>query len=684
MRASASSVRTIGKAVLAATALLVFLSVCEAADLPLVRVVLSTAGLAQFTYAGAVAGGSSVDLTVRLDQVDDVLKSLTVFDRASGVGAVTLPGKAPLAELFRDLPFGPDALNSPAALLNALVGAEVEIAGPVSAKGRIFRVEPEKTALPNNGGTVERHRLSLMTDRGIVQAVLEDLTTLRFADAQAQAQLDRALSGLIENRAKDRRLVSIGFLGEGTRTVAVSYTAAAPVWKTAYRLVLPKTGDKARLQGWAVLENMTGGDWKDVDLVLVSGNPVALHQSLYTAFFAERPEVPVETAARVVPRVDDADEPSPPRKSASLPPPAAAPAPHRFAAKAAGPGDSAAPGGVPYSADTIGASAQAAAAEEGATQVLYRFPAKLSLASGHTMMVPFVDRETTATRTWLYQPATSLRHPLAAVRLRNDGEGGLPAGIVTAYEVSAEGTVDFVGDARLPLLSKGAAKFVTFALDVKTAIRREDKGVARTVFGKAVDGTLTLTVRSRHAIDYEITAPPDEDREIVVEESRVEGWKPIEADTEETPSSYRRTVAVPKGKTVKASLVVEHVDGETVMLADLDAEQMLARIVGLQNESPQLKDAIARLGAIVGEINQARARRAQLAAERKKIADDQARIRGNLQSVGRDTDLGRRYIDTLGKQEARLAEIDRLDQELEAGIAAKRQAAVELAKRLTL
>ena len=83
-----------------------------------------------------------------------------------------------------------------------------------------------------------------------------------------------------ENRAKERRRLSIGFLGQGTRQVAISYVVPAPVWKTAYRLVLPKEASKARLQGWAVLENLTGGDWKDVDLVLVSGNPVTLHQPL--------------------------------------------------------------------------------------------------------------------------------------------------------------------------------------------------------------------------------------------------------------------------------------------------------------------------------------------------------------------------------------------------------------------
>ena len=661
------------------------LASAQAADLPLARVVLSTAGLAQFIHAGSITGGSSVDLTVRLDQVDDILKSLTVFDKEGAVGAVSLPGKAPLAELFRDLPFGPDALDSPTALLNALTGSEIEIAGPVNAKGRVFRVEPEEIALPNNGGTLTRHRLTLMTENGLVQAVLEQATTLRFTDAQAKAQIERALAGLTENRAKERRALSIGFLGQGTRNVAFSYVVAAPVWKTAYRLVLPKEGGKARLQGWAVIENLTGGDWTDVDLVLVSGNPVALRQQLYTAFFADRPEVPVTTSTRLVPRTDDAaEEPAGqrPRAQAAA---KAAPVPQMAQLqRSIAPAGGGAPA-PPALADALGAAAQAAEAEEASTQLLYRFPAKVSLATGHTMMVPFVDREVTASRTWLYQPETAARRPLAAVRLRNDGDSGLPAGIVTTYDSGADGNINYVGDAQLPLLPKGTFKFVTFALDAKTDIRRDDKGVQRTTLGKAVNGVLTLTTRSRHTIAYEVTAPADEDREIIVEEVRLEGWTPAaDSKVEETPTRFRYRIAAPKGQTTKASLSVERTDSETVVLTSLGPEEILTRIRGLQNESPALKDAVTKLGAVVADINKARAQRAQLEAERKKIGEDQDRIRRNLQSVGQGSDLGRQYIDTLKSQESRLAEIARTDQALEADIDAKRKNAEQIARQLTL
>jgi hypothetical protein len=102
---------------LVSTVVLAFGCSVQAAELPLTRVVLSTSGVAQFTHSGPVAAGSTVEVAVRLDQVDDILKSLVVFDKAGAIGPVSLPGKAPLAELFRDLPFGPDALDSSRALL---------------------------------------------------------------------------------------------------------------------------------------------------------------------------------------------------------------------------------------------------------------------------------------------------------------------------------------------------------------------------------------------------------------------------------------------------------------------------------------------------------------------------------------------------------------------------------------
>src|SRR5450759_2334607 len=127
----------------------------------------------------------------------------------------------------------------------------------------------------------------------------------------------------------------------------------------------------------------------------------------------------------------------------------------------------------------------------------------------------------------------------------------------------------------------------------------------------------------------------------------------------------------------------QRIDSETVVLTSLGAEDILARIRGLQNENAAVKDTVGKLGTIVADINKARSRRTQLDAERKKIGEDQERIRQNLQSVGQGSDLGRQYIETLKKQEERLAEIARADHALEVDVAAKRLAAEQLTRQLS-
>ena len=302
------------------------------------------------------------------------------------------------------------------------------------------------------------------------------------------------------------------------------------------------------------------------------------------------------------------------------------------------------------------------------------------------MMVPFTDREISVARIWLYQPDIAPTYPLAAVRLKNDGDSALPAGIVTAFDVAADGGTNFVGDALLPLTPKDATRLATFALDTKTAIRRDDRGITLTALGKALNGTLTIQRRSRHTIDYEVTAPADEDREIVVEEARMPGWTPVDGAKgfEETPTRYRHTITAPKGKTAKASFATERLDTERVVLTELNVDDMLVRMSGLQNETPALKATVARLTALVQDMNKAKAQRGQLDEEREKIVNDQERVRSNLQSVGQASDLGRRYLTTLKTQEDRLGEIDKLDAGLEKEIAAKTKAAEEAVRQLTL
>ena len=151
----------------------------EAQELALKRVLISSGGLGYYEYEADVEGNAAVNLTVRLDQVDDVLKSLVVFDDKGGIGGLDLASQEPLAEIFRSLPFSADDLKSTPDLLAALRGAVVEVGGPRAISGRIVAVSEETSTTREGTQLSPRHRISLMTDRGLEQFILEDADSLR-------------------------------------------------------------------------------------------------------------------------------------------------------------------------------------------------------------------------------------------------------------------------------------------------------------------------------------------------------------------------------------------------------------------------------------------------------------------------------------------------------------------------
>ena len=140
----------------------------------------------------------------------------------------------------------------------------------------------------------------------------------------------------------------------------------------------------------------------------------------------------------------------------------------------------------------------------------------------------------------------------------------------------------------------------------------------------------------------------------------------------------------PKGKTTKATLYREHMDYESVTLSSLAPDRIVAAISGLENQTPALKEAIAKLGELATGIGKANAHRRALDAERQKIGGDQDRIRKNLASTGASSDLGRRYLDTLKNQEDRLAAIAAEEKTIEQDVAAKMKEAEGVAQALVL
>jgi len=659
--------------VVALVGLIAFPTFAFAQELALKRVMLSSGGLGYFEYEATVEGNATLKLTVSLDQVDDVLKSLVVYDDKGGVGGLSLPGREPLAQAFKDLPFDQHSLGSPAELLATLKGAEITVGGGRALAGRVVSVEEETVTLPGDKGTTKRTRVTLFTDRGLQQFILEDAENLQFADAALRAKIGQALLAIQGNRAKDARTLELATRGDGKRTVRVAYIVEAPVWKASYRLTLPAdaAAPRSALQGWAVVENLSGQDWKDVELTLVSGRPVAFRQALYNAYYVTRPEVPVEVAGRLMPGVDrggvDADQ-----RAKSMPMPTSpqyrAQQERSVAAPAAAPPPPPAP---------IAGGAEPIAASDAATQVVFKFPRAVSVENGRTLSIPIIDRQVPALRLALYQADTAARNPLAAIRLTNDGESGLPPGVITIYERDKAGYVAYVGDARLSGFPTGETRLLAYAVDEKIVIERDVAQTDQLATGTIANGALRLSRVVRQTTTYRVRGPAKEPRQLIVVQRRLPGWtlsKPDSKGVELSEGNYRIPFQLPGGdQTQTFEVVQEQTQQQEVRLVESATDQI--RVYAQAREfDAKTRDALSRVLQLQQAVAEAQRKVTQVDGERQQIVQEQARLRDNLARVPANSDLQRRYLATLDKQETELEAIAKRRGEAEKGVETAREA----------
>jgi hypothetical protein len=246
------------------------------------------------------------------------------------------------------------------------------------------------------------------------------------------------------------------------------------------------------------------------------------------------------------------------------------------------------------------------------------------------------------------------------VRLTNDGDSGLPPGILTLYERSgATGMVSFVGDAQMSALPAGEERLLSFALDQKVTVLREEKGSQDIAGGRIVDGFLELRLTERSDTTYTIEGAPREPRTVVVEHRRPDGWELIVDDkvpVEQTDTHYRLTVELKPAETRRLTVALERPVYSSVALLDISDSQ-IEYYAGARKLSQPVRAAIAELSGYRREVAAREREIERLRIEHDEIVVDQERIRENLDSVPTDSDLHRRYLDRLTAQEE---ELDRL------------------------
>jgi hypothetical protein len=277
--------------------------------LPVQRVVLYKNGVGYFEHSARVRGRQELNIDFTTSQLNDVLKSLTVVDLGEGrISSVRYNSIAPLAERLKALrlPFGEEIGRDD--FLVALRGARVEVhSGSSTATGKLLSVDKTKRQTAK-GDVIESTEFSVISDSGEMRNFeLGPGTSVRLADRDLNDEVGRYLSLVSSSRSRDLRRMTISASGTGERELFVSYVSEVPVWKSTYRIILQeKAESKPRLQGWAIVDNTIGEDWKDVHLTLVAGAPQSFIQEISQPFYTRRPVIPLPESVQLTPQTHEA------------------------------------------------------------------------------------------------------------------------------------------------------------------------------------------------------------------------------------------------------------------------------------------------------------------------------------------------------------------------------------------
>lgn len=610
---------------------------------PVTHLVLYKHGVAFVVHRGPADG--AVTLTVRRDDMPDVLKSLVVSGADAAVGAITFDTPVDPPHDPDGYPLAPDSTTALRDLLDGLRGRSVEVQqAEATYRGEVIGVDEP--------GAGER-ALLLRTGAGRVQIVeLAAVGRLTVLDTGAREELVRLLDRAKAATAGPHCAIGVDLRGRAAE-VELSYLVAAPMWRVSYRLI--RDGERATLAAMGILHNPVDEDLTDITVTLTTGQPHSFDIDLYHPRQVRR--TVAEERQRVV---EEQMMRGAPRAAATV------------------------LSGVPDFADSYGEAAEEVDAADSGEYFEYRLTTPVTLARGSATMVPLAVAPVGQVRRELVWQVGSAPAPQIAIAFVNDTDLVLEEGPAVIYEHGG-----YAGEAMLGFTARGARTRLSFAKDLAVHCTGTVATATVTVGVRLADTAAIeeQRVEQRHALRLRNDHP--DEVEVIVELPRRAGHHITGDDTaalldDGDPDFHRFAVTVAGHRTVGATVLETWPVYRDIGYGELSPAHLDAWLAGRALDAA----TIGELSGVLAEQQRADALDAQrdrLDAERTDLHAAASRITEQLQVLRTDGDEGRlraRQVGALGELQDQVAVLDAEIRRLGAEAAAAREAAAAQLQRL--
>jgi hypothetical protein len=665
------------------------------AELPVTRVVLFNSGVGYFQREGHVEGNARIDLQFSIGSINDLLKSLVLQDLNGGqISTVNYDSSNPPERTLKS--FAIDLTGDPSLgqLLKQARGEKVEVVvmpdknvisgAGVTMSGVIVGVQ-QKIKEEGDKEVVVAEQLNLLTADGVRGIPMSHVQRFRFLKQELDQEFRKALEVLANSRDTERKRVSLNFLGQGRRQVKVGYVTENPMWKPSYRLALEK--DKVLLQGWAIVENTTDEDWKDIRLGLVAGRPITFQMDLYEPLYVPRPVVEPEIFAslrpptyqgnlgqQAVPNVAGmggqfggnalgfaggiAGNPNAPPTLNNGPARPVGTALDQFQAGQQNPvvqqdrvkDVKEVIKRLDMSKDGVkldGVSSRAVAIDLG-NYFQYLIEQPVSLPRQKSAMIPIVNQEVKGERVSIFNANVHSKHPLHGLRFKNATALHLMQGPVTIFD---EG--NYAGDSQVGDLKPNETRYLSYAIDLGSEVLAETKHAPESLLAvKIVKGIVHATNKQRMTSTYTIKNRSEQARKIIVEHPYRTAWKLIEPakPTEQARDVYRFEQSAEPNKPLKLEVVEEQEGVTRILLAEAN-DQTLQLFIKAGQSSAKVKASLEKALETRGQLADTRRMIQKEEQAVTVIEQDQMRMRANMERVPPESDAYKRYLKKFDDQE---------------------------------
>ncbi len=662
------------------------------------RVVIFRHGISYFILHGYIKGSGTFELEFKIDEMNDILKSLFVLDTSNEgyISSISYDAALETSQLLKSIMLNIPDTDSFSSLITQIKGAKVNITIENSEKitGTIMGIEFIER-LNKDGKVTEKLLTLLKNDDIIIKIPFTEINSFEILNEDLKKDLKFFLDTIIAGKKKDAKKIIINCESGGDdgvdRLIVVSYITESPIWKTSYRILMSKQqalDEKCLLSGWCLVENTTNQDWEDIELSLVAGMPVSFVYNFYRPIYIDRPKIqpPKVLSARPV-EIEEgiggeefrayekevARKPMPMAKRArrSMESPALAPP---------------APGGGALFATGASATAdmddnmimdklvsQTSAQTKDLGELFeYNISKAVSIKRKQSALVPILTEEMKAKKILLYNKNEHDKNPNACLEITNNTALTLERGPVTIFYDD-----NLAGEAIIPFLNKDDTRLLNYAIEQAVLINLEEATENQSVHRLSIGGSYCYEYYFTNLRTiYKIKNKTDESKELYLDHPKSSGYKIEESpvDPEETPNYWRfKLILKPKDAIVfKISERRENYTSYYIWnWSKDDIMKKVAFYIRQKFINEQLEVQLKEIGELIGKKSDLEERKSKLENERYQMTDEQARIRENIAVLGNTTQeskLREKYVQKLSIQEERYesitAEIDTLEKEL--------------------